>query len=422
MARNALADSSLNATDLGLVVGSAEDQSAAFRAALEAASAQGKSLALPAGEFHISDVSIPGRMRLTGVPGASFLIGSGEAPIARVGKVEDLIIEGLSFLGNLAGGSERGLLVLDGSQNVTVQNCRFTGHATGIVALGARATIETCLFNEMGDAAIHSSDSNGLLIRGNRINLCGNAGIRIWRGENGIDGSIVSGNQISSIDWVGGGNGQNGNGINVFKADGVVVSDNVLVDCSFTAVRVNSGNNTQVRGNTCINSGEVAIFSEFAFSGSVIADNIIDGAATGISITNLDSGGHLATCTGNIVRNIAEKSNVNPDTRPVGIYVEADTVVSANSIDSVPGVGIAVGYGPFVRNVVVNANVIGAAKTGISVSVVDDPQAGPVSVTGNVISAEHGIVGMEWDKVVSDDLVGDAARYPRVSLNGNVVT
>jgi hypothetical protein len=36
----------------------------------------------------------------------------------------------------------------------------------------------------------------------------------------------------------------------------------------------------------------------------VIANNIVDGAAQGISMTNFDSSGPLATCTGNIVRNI----------------------------------------------------------------------------------------------------------------------
>src|SRR5690606_25018125 len=143
------------------------------------------------------------------------------------------------------------------------------------------------------------------------------------RDEAGHDGSVVSGNTIERINWTAGGNGQNGNGVNVFRADDVIVADNVISDCAFTAVRVNAGRNTQVRGNTCLNSGEVAIFSEFGFSGSLIADNIIDGAATGIDITNLDSGGYLATCTGNIVRNIHPASAVNPDTRPVATYAEA---------------------------------------------------------------------------------------------------
>jgi uncharacterized secreted repeat protein (TIGR03808 family) len=266
------------------------------------------------------------------------------------------------------------------------------------------------------------NSNGGILIRGNRIRGCGNAGIRIWRDNTGHDGSIVTGNSISQIDWRGGGNGQNGNGVNVYQADGVIVSDNVITDCAFTAVRVNAGRNTQVRGNTCINSGEVAIFSEFGFSGSVIADNIVDGAATGIDITNLDTGGYLATCTGNIVRNIYPSSAVNPDTRPVGIYAEADTVVANNVVENSPGVGIVAGFGRFVRNVSISGNVLRDCAIGIGVTVVDDPQVGKVQVTGNTISgaAAGAVVGLEWETVVSDDLARDAGRYPHVTVAGNV--
>jgi len=39
----------------------------------------------------------------------------------------------------------------------------------------------------------------------------------------------------------------------------------------------------------------------------VIADNVIDGAETGISVTNFDQGGRLATVHGNIVRNLGTR-------------------------------------------------------------------------------------------------------------------
>jgi uncharacterized secreted repeat protein (TIGR03808 family) len=204
----------------------------------------------------------------------------------------------------------------------------------------------------------------------------------------------------------------------------VIVADNQISDCAFTAVRLNGTNNTQVRGNTCINSGEVAIFSEFAFSGSVIADNIIDGAATGISITNFDHDGRLATCSGNIVRNISESSAVNPDTRPVGIYAEADTAVTGNVVENVPGVGIAAGYGPYVRNVVIADNVVRGANIGIGVTVVSEAISGPIKISDNLISevTTAGIAGLRWDEVASDDLVRDAAQFSQVTLEGNTIS
>jgi uncharacterized secreted repeat protein (TIGR03808 family) len=417
----ASADDFISPYDFGLTDESdGVDQTSALQQAIDAAAQAGKDVRLPSGAYYVRELQLPGYLRIFGSSQATHLISFDEGTIGRVGAGRGLVIDGVSFSG---GNGEMPALLLDTTEDAIIRNCVFTGNGVGIGANSAGATIEDCRFETLGDAAIHSINGRGLFIRGNRISDCGNAGIRIWRDASGLDGSIVTGNSISRIDWRGGGNGQNGNGVNVYQADGVIVADNVIADCAFTAVRVNAGRNTQVRGNTCLNSGEVAIFSEFGFSGSVVADNIVDGAATGIDITNLDTGGYLATCTGNIVRNIFPSSAVNPDTRPVGIYAEADTVVANNAIENVPGVGIAAGYGPFVRNVSVTGNVLTACTIGIGVTVVDDPKIGRVNVSGNTVSGSTNgaIVGMEWESVVSDDLARDAASYPHVAVAGNVV-
>lgn len=398
------------------------DQSAAIQQAIDTASIGSKDVLLPAGEYYVRDLRFPGTMRIVGASGGTHLIGIEGSTIGTVGAGTNFLLDGVSLSG---GSGDRPALLLDGSESATVRNCRFSSSGVAIGASYASGTIEDCTFAGMGDAAVHCVNSNGgLFIRGNRISDCGNAGIRIWRDAAGHDGSIVTGNSIARIDWLGGGNGQNGNGVNVFQADGVIVSDNVISDCAFTAVRVNAGRNTQVRGNTCLNSGEVAIFSEFGFSGSVIADNIVDGAATGIDITNLDTGGYLATCTGNIVRNIFPSSAVNPDTRPVGIYAEADTVVANNVVENSPGVGIVAGFGPFVRNVSITGNVLRDCSIGIGVTVVDDPKVGKVQVNGNTISGatSGGVVGFEWERIVSDDLARDAGRYPHVMVSDNLIS
>jgi uncharacterized secreted repeat protein (TIGR03808 family) len=394
------------------------DQSAAIQQAIDTAALGGQDVLLPSGEYTVQNLRFPGTMRIIGASGGTHLIAPDGLMVASVGAGSSFVLDGVSIHG---GSGEQPALLLDACEDATIRNCTFGGLGVGIGASSASAAIENCRFSELGDAAIHSINSLGLFIRGNRIERCGNAGIRIWRDEAGHDGSIVTGNAISLIDWRGGGNGQNGNGVNVFQADSVIVSDNVISDCAFTAVRVNAGRNTQIRGNTCRNSGEVAIFSEFGFSGSVIADNIVDGAATGIDITNFDTGGYLATCTGNIVRNIYPSSAVNPDTRPVGIYAEADTVVANNVVENSPGVGIVAGFGPFVRNVSITGNVLRDCAIGIGVTVVDDPQVGRVNVSSNTISGSTGggVVGFEWEVVVSDDLARDAVNYPHVIVAGN---
>ncbi|MEO6014062.1 MAG: TIGR03808 family TAT-translocated repetitive protein [Devosia sp.] len=410
----------INPFDYGLNSETEGDQSQAIQAAIDAAVTSGKDLLLPSGEYTAQNLQFAGNMRVIGSSRGTYLNSLDGAPVGRVGAGVGFVLDGVT----LGGAVDTADLLLEECDEATIRNCSFGGRGVGIGVSNAAATVENCDFFGLGDAAIHSMNGKGLMIRGNRISECGNAGVRIWRSEHGPDRSIITGNRISKIDWKGGGNGQNGNGVNVYRADEVIVSDNVISDCAFSAVRVNGGHNTQIRGNTCTNSGEVAIFSEFEFSGSIVANNIIDGAASGIDITNLDSGGYLATCTGNIVRNITPKSAVNPDTVPVGVYAEADTVVANNTIEKVPGIGIVAGFGPFLRNVVITGNVLSEVNIGIGVTVVQaESRGGAARVTDNLIGkgTTHGIVGMEWQKIVSDDLQRDAGNYPNITVSDNTV-
>lgn len=403
---------SARAQSAALDPASEADQSEAFQTALHAASGTGR-LSLPAGRFRVSGLRIPGNLLVEGVPGATWLIGMG-AMIGAISAQSNIVLRDIGFAGD--SGTEA-LFGIKASAGITLERCLFRDNpGIGLGISTSAATIQNCDFSGHGDAAIHGIDNNGLLITGNRIAKCGNAGIRVWRSESGLDGSIVTENRIAEIDWRGGGNGQNGNGINVYLADEVIVSDNHIADCAFSAVRLNTTRNSVVSNNQCRNSGEVAIFSEFGFSGSIIAQNLVDGAATGISITNSDVGGALAVCTGNIVRTISPVSKVNPDTIPLGIFAEADTAITANVVENVPGVAIGAGWGPYLRNVAVSGNVVTKSDIGIGVSVADG--AGAVTVSGNQISAnQHAIVGMLWTDVAEPDLVAVADRYAHVTIN-----
>lgn len=102
-------------------------------------------------------------------------------------------------------------------------------------------------------------------------------------------------------------------------------------------------------GNSCARAGEVALYAEFAFEGAVIANNIVDDAAMGISVTNFNEGGRLAVVQGNLIRNIFFRKDA--DSRGVGIAVEADSVVNGNVIENSPGYGIMIGWGRYRRDV-----------------------------------------------------------------------
>jgi uncharacterized secreted repeat protein (TIGR03808 family) len=413
----------LNAEDFGVIAALPDDQSKAMQAALDAAAAQGATLILPAGAIFVRDLQLPSRLSIEGVPGATQLTTWNGGRIAQARNVSNLVLRDIGFDARNAGTIDGdALLDVTGSLAVTLERCSFANSpASALRITDSGVTVTNCDFVRHADAAIHAMDSRGLLITGNSISDCGNAGIRVWRSASGPDGSIITGNRIAKVDWRGGGNGQNGNGINVFRADEVIVADNHIADCAFSAIRLNATNNSQISGNMCLRSGEVAIFSEFGFSGSVIANNIVDGAAGGISMTNLDSGGHLAVCSGNIVRNITPLSLVNPDTRPYGIAAQADAAVTGNTVQNVPGVAISAGYGPFLRNVMISGNVVSTANIGIAVSVVDG--AGPVHIANNLISnaRDHAVVGMAWRDIVEPDLITNANRFANVTVGSVTV-
>ena len=415
---------SLDAGDMGVKPHATEDQSGPLQDAIFKAASEGRPLTLPSGTYFVGNLQIPGGLVLEGVPGTTVLACSTDGPVARISGSAGVRLEGITFTAGNGSptGSDQGLLVVSASTDVHVNACDFKGgHANGLVVNDASLELSDCMFIDHALAAVFALDSRGITARGNRISHCGNGGILIWGSKPRRDGSVLSGNTISAIGWTNGGNGQNGNGINVFRCGDVLVSDNQIAQCAFSAIRLNTTTDIAVTGNLCRGSGEVAIFSEFSFSGSVIADNIVDGAATGIAITNMDQGGRLATCSGNVVRNIAPKSAVNPDTRPVGIYVEADTTVTGNTVDSVPGIGILAGNGPFLRNVLIASNMIAGAETGIAVSTVREAQTGSVLVSGNLISgATTPLAGRAWDEVTSTDLAADAAKFPNLTVAGNV--
>jgi uncharacterized secreted repeat protein (TIGR03808 family) len=276
-----------------------------------------------------------------------------------------------------------------------------------------------------GDAAIFSIDARGLRIAGNTVRGAGNGGILVWRSAPGDDGTLVVDNRIEGILNKAGGSGQWGNAINVFRADNVIVRGNRIRNAAFSAVRGNAASNLQIVGNTCTGIGEVALYAEFGFEGALIANNIVDGAALGVSVTNFDKGGRLAVVQGNLIRNLLSRRppGTDPnDSAGIGIGIEADTVVTGNVVENAPYAGIAAGWGAYLRDVAITSNVIRRADFGITVSVV--PGAGAAVIADNMISdvRSGAIVGMEWKKAVTGDLSKDgAARYAQLSIGGNRV-
>ena len=417
---------SISAEEFGMRPGALDDQSKAFNRMLQAASDGNIPVFLPPGVYVVSNLDLPARVRLTGVPGASRLVYGGDGRFMLAERSEHLELTGLLIDGanRWLGDGVEGLLHARNVRHLVIDNCEVFGSGKNAIKLeGCSGRIERSILTGAADAAIYSVQAGQMQITGNRISDCGNGGILVHRWQPAEDGTIVSGNSLKRIAARNGGTGQFGNGINIFRAGNVIVTNNNIAGCAFSAIRSNSGNNIQISGNTCSDLGETAIYSEFTFEGAVIGNNIVDGAANGISLVNFNNGGRMAACSGNLIRNLRKKGPypADPPGFGVGISVEADSSVTGNVIEGAPLYGIHIGWGRFMRNVVASANVIRDVGEGIAVSVVEG--TGSAVISDNIVAAARngGIVGHEWTKPVVDLTTDGTGKFRHLTVERNQV-
>jgi putative cofactor-binding repeat protein len=122
---------------------------------------------------------------------------------------------------------------------------------------------------------------------------------------------------------------------------------------------------------------------------ALIADNVIDRVATGIAVDGRAGGARLAVIQTNLIRNLFFRKTVEPHGN--GIAVEADSVVTGNVIENVPGFGIVAGRTRHLRDVSVTNNIVRKAYIGIGIPAYRP--AWSALVTGNLISgAENGAI------------------------------
>jgi uncharacterized secreted repeat protein (TIGR03808 family) len=389
--------------------GGAIDQTATLQLAADEAAESGTPLFLPAGVYSTNRLNLKSGTQIEGVPGGTILRYRDGGAILSLDGAENVRLAGLVLDGQVLNtGSGNALLSATATKHLDLSGCRFIASAEdGVVLRQVSGWIKNCEIANIRKGGLFSEDAAGLEIAQNHVHDCGDNGILVWRSTAGEDGTIVSGNRVERIAAKSGGSGQNGNGINVFRAGSVLVSGNRIADCAFSAIRSNGGSNCQMVGNSCARLGEVALYAEFAFEGAVIANNLVDKAAIGVSVTNYNEGGRLAVVQGNLIRNLFPRKDV--ETRGIGIHVEADTVVNANVIEGSPAFGIVVGWGPYLRDVSVTDNLIRNAHIGIGVSA--DPAAGNALITNNLISgAKDGAIrAMSGPTPVGPDLAREKA-------------
>jgi uncharacterized secreted repeat protein (TIGR03808 family) len=395
---------------------------------LKDAAGQNMPVFLPPGDYPVSGLVLPDGTRLVGIAGASRLVQAGASPLlqadgARRIELSDLVLDGAS---RPLAGEEPGLAQFRNVAALTIDNCEVenSGH-TGLRLEGCSGSITRCRISRAAAYGLYAVNSTGLSVRDNGVFDCGNGGILIHRWDKGRDGSVVSGNRVERTGAAKGGTGQYGNAINLYRADDVIVSGNHISDSAFSAIRANGASNAVITDNHCRSSGETAIYAEFSFEGAVITGNLVDGAANGISVVNFNEGGRLATVSGNVVRNLRLTGpyTIDDPIFGVGISVEADTTVTGNVIENAPFCGLALGFGPYLRNVIATGNIVRQAGIGCAVTVVEG--AGDAIIANNIFQSlkRGGVIGYRWRDVATGDLAkGGAETFAHLTIEGNRVS
>jgi uncharacterized secreted repeat protein (TIGR03808 family) len=409
-----------------LIPDSPIDQTDALQRLVDEAAQRRQLLVLPAGRINFRTLTLRPGSTLIGAGGLTVLrfIGGGAGILAS--QAADIRLEGFTVDGALLAldsARAEGLITIRQSSHVQLVNLTVRNSLlNGIVLTGSSGRVTGCTINLVALAGLYSLDASGMSIDNNHIASCNNNGILVWRSAVGEDGTTVTNNRIEKISAGAGGTGQNGNGVNVYRAANVLVSGHRITDCAYTAIRGNAASNIQMVGNNCQRLGEVALYAEFGFEGALIANNIVDRAASGIAVTNFNEGGRLAVVQGNLIRNLARREHEPQDKRGEGISVEADSLVTGNTIENAPSFGIFIGWGKYMRDVSVTGNLIRRSKVGIGVQ--KDGSAGAVLIANNMISGSTGgaIRSMNLGDAVGADLVSATKTEGRITISGNVAS
>lgn len=414
-------------THYGVRPGSADDQTRGIQRAIDDAARSATPLAFPPGRYRVGALKLPANAQLAGVHGASVFAFAGANTFISSQGANNILLTNLVLDGGRIKLAQRqGLVHCLAGADIRFIDCDIINSGANAIWLeNVSGEIRGNTIRDTFSTALVSFDAQGLLVAQNTISGADDNGIEIVRHNDGDDGTIVIDNRIENIKAGPGGSGQHGNAINAFRAANVIIRGNRIRNCDYSGVRGNSASNIHIIGNSISNAREVALYSEFAFEGAIIANNTVDICATGVSVCNFNEGGRLAVVQGNILRNILPKRPIGTapdDDGGVGIYIEADSTVSGNIIENAPSIGIVAGWGRYLRDVAVTGNIIRNTSYGIGVSVV--PGGASTLVAHNVIAnATNGaVVGFDHEKPVTGDLTkGGASKFAQLMLGQNQI-
>ncbi|TIR67743.1 MAG: TIGR03808 family TAT-translocated repetitive protein, partial [Mesorhizobium sp.] len=150
---------SINAIEIGVQPGALDDQSKAFAKMLGDASDRDAPVFLPPGTYLVSNLKLPARVRLSGVPGATRIVYGGNGHLMMAEQAEHVELSGLVLDGSnrwLADYTQ-GLLDLRRVAHLAIDNCQVTGSGKNGLALEhVSGRIGRCDVSGAADAGIYS--------------------------------------------------------------------------------------------------------------------------------------------------------------------------------------------------------------------------------------------------------------------------
>ena len=303
------------------------------------------------------------------------------------------------------------------AKGIRIADCTIIGAGgNGIALERCDGSVTANTISGADNNALFCVDNTGLSLARTRFAIPAMAAFAFGKAPSATTAASSRTTQLKTPRARSGGTGENGNAINVFRAAGVIVRNNMISRAAFSAIRGNASSNIQIIGNNCAELRETAIYAEFDFEGAIVAYNVIDDSrkrnlrhefrrwrracdrCTAISCA-------MSACGGWTIRR---------EGAGIGIGVEAETAATGNVIENAPYAGMRLGFGPYLRNVTANANAFAHARSALPSRLCRAPAA--AAITDNIIEgAKRGaIVGMEWHKPVTGDL---ARRAPTAIRN-----
>ena len=262
----------VDAAQLGVRAGAADDQSQALQRAIDQAAKSGAPLALGPGVYRVGDLKLPAGAQLVGVRGATRLVLSRGTSLISASHTEHPALSGLVFDGGgIPLGSGRGLIHFTDGRKIKISDCEIVRTGGTAISLDqCDGEIANNTITDAAEVAIHSLDARGLIVASNVIAKAGNGGIQIWQSDKRDDGTIVADNRIEDTAARGGGSGRTATPSMSF-----VPAMSSCAEIASATPRSRGArqlaSNIVIVGNACKDVGEVAIYSEFDFEGAVIA-------------------------------------------------------------------------------------------------------------------------------------------------------